>query len=232
MRTAHLLNMAPAVRTELDALLAQPGAQDPARLLPEIRQELALLPKLDGLQQAGLPAADQVALLPQGLFQISVAQQGLDTLLRRVPARGVGRFVKIGAGGEKLPAFAAQWVAGLDTPGPGCTGFIGCRVCGVCSRRWYVGNVADLVPVGAAGQLAGLFAAGAGRSGWHGPAMPSKLDQLGEAGMTPARLRHFQGAVFAETRAEFIRLIERLQAVDHVPVRSYQAWLEEELSRY
>lgn len=59
-----------------------------------------------------------------------------------------------------------------------------------------------------------------------------KLDQLGEAGMTPERLRHFQGSVFAETRAEFIRLIERLQAVDHVQVRSYQAWLEDELSRY
>lgn len=59
-----------------------------------------------------------------------------------------------------------------------------------------------------------------------------QLDQLGEAGMTSERLRHFQGSVFAETRAEFIRLIERLQAVDHVQVRSYQAWLEEELSRY
>lgn len=59
-----------------------------------------------------------------------------------------------------------------------------------------------------------------------------QLDQLGEAGMTSERLRHFQASVFAETRAEFIRLIERLQAVDHVQVRSYQAWLEEELGRY
>ncbi len=59
-----------------------------------------------------------------------------------------------------------------------------------------------------------------------------QLDQLGEAGMTSERLRHFQGSVFAETRAEFTRLIERLQAVDHVQVRSYKAWLEEELSRY
>lgn len=119
VRSAHLLDQAPGVRAELDTLLAHPGAQDPGRLLPEIRQELDLLPKLldklAGLQQAGLPAADRAALLPQGLFQISVAQQGLDTLLRRVPNSGVGRFVKIGAGGEKLPAFAAQWVAVLDT---------------------------------------------------------------------------------------------------------------------
>ena len=119
VRTAHLLDQAPAVRSELGSLLAQPGAQDPGRLLPEIRQELDLLPKLldklDGLQQAGLPAADRAALLPPGLFQVSVALKRLDTLLRRVPAKGVGRFIKIGAGGEKLPAFAAQWVAVLDT---------------------------------------------------------------------------------------------------------------------
>ena len=119
VRSAHLLSKAPAVGTELDTLLAHPGAQDPGRLLPEIRRELdlllKLLDKLDGLQQAGLAVADRAALLPQGLFQVSVALLGLDTLLRRVPARGVGRFVKIGAGGEKLPAIAAQWVAVLDT---------------------------------------------------------------------------------------------------------------------
>ncbi len=119
VRSAHLLDQAPAVRAELDSLLAHPGAQEPGRLLPEIRQELDLLPKLldklAGLQQAGLPAADRAALLPPGLFQVSVALKSLDTLLRRVPAQGVGRFVKIGAGGEKLPAFAAQWVAVLDT---------------------------------------------------------------------------------------------------------------------
>ena len=119
VRSAHLLDQAPAARAELDSLLAHPGAQDPRRLLPEIRQELDLLPKLldklASLQQAGLPTADRAALLPQGLFQISVALQNLDTVLRRVPKSGVGRFVKIGAGGEKLPAFAAQWVAVLDT---------------------------------------------------------------------------------------------------------------------
>ena len=35
-------------------------------------------------------------------------------MLKRVPIRGLGRFVKIGESGEHLPAFALEWVAVLD----------------------------------------------------------------------------------------------------------------------
>ena len=118
-RLAHLIDQVPSVAAELDAMIANADQLDPQRLLPEVRKELQQLPtlieSLSTLTSGGWSQSDQVALHPKGLFQIGVAVSGLTALLKSGPARGMGRFVKIGESGEHLPAFARAWVALLDT---------------------------------------------------------------------------------------------------------------------
>ena len=118
-RSAHLIDQVPSVAAELGAMIAGADQLDPQRLLPEVRKELQQLPSLieslSTLASAGLPQSDLVALHPKGVFQIGVALSCLTTMLKHVPARGLGRFVKIGESGEHLPAFASAWVALLDT---------------------------------------------------------------------------------------------------------------------
>ena len=118
-RSAHLIDQVPSVAAELGAMIAGADQLDPQRLLPEVRKELQQLPSLieslSTLASGGLPQSDLVALHPKGLFQLSASVSGLQAMLARVPERGVGRFVKIGKSGERLPAFAPAWVAVLDT---------------------------------------------------------------------------------------------------------------------
>ena len=118
-RLAHLIDQVPVVAAELDAMIANAHQLDPQRLLPEVRKELHQLPalfeSLSRLTSGGLSQSDLVALHPKGLFQIGVAVPGLTAMLNRCPARGMGRFVKIGESSEHLPAFALKWVAVLDT---------------------------------------------------------------------------------------------------------------------
>ena len=118
-RSAHLIDQVPSVAAELDAMIAGADQLDPQRVLPEVRKELQHLPKLiealSTLTSGGLPQSDLLALHPKGVFQIGVAVSGLTAMLKHVPTRGLGRFVKIGESGEHLPAFALEWVAVLDT---------------------------------------------------------------------------------------------------------------------
>lgn len=118
-RLAHLIDQVPSVAAELDAMIANADQLDPQRLLPEVRKELQQLPSLieslSTLASGGLPQSDQIALHPKGVFQIGVAASDLTAMLDLIPKRGLGRFVKIGRGGEHVPAFALEWVAVLDT---------------------------------------------------------------------------------------------------------------------
>ena len=118
-RLAHLIDQVPSVAAELDAMIANADHLDPQRWLPSVRKELRHLPtfleSLSTLASGGLPQSDLVALHPKGVFQIGVAMSGLTAVLKRVPARGMGRFVKIGESGEHLPAVALAWVALLYT---------------------------------------------------------------------------------------------------------------------
>jgi hypothetical protein len=118
-RHVHLLKLAPEVAAEFDHLLADVGPLSPQHLLEAAKGELAqlasLLDKLGLLAQAGVAEAELTALRPQGLFQVSNASAALEPLLRRLPARGMGRFVKMGPDGDMLPAHAEAWVAVLDS---------------------------------------------------------------------------------------------------------------------
>ena len=119
LRHAHLLDEVPAVRTEFDALLANPVGHDTRRVLPEVQAEMSALPKyleqLKKVAQTGMGAQQLEPLLPKGLFQIAVAHQEASQWLAKMPKHGLARYVKIGTNGERLPAFAAHWVAVLDT---------------------------------------------------------------------------------------------------------------------